>query len=80
MEDHHIFHAIEPTKIYNSGFIPGSSSTVPSVTAVILPFSVPAEDEPHSIQKHHPAPLDISYTFTWSSPEAHLKFSELNSA
>ena len=39
-----------------------------------------AKDEPHSIQKHHPAPLDISYTFTWSSPEAHLKFSELNSA
>ena len=78
--DHHLFHAIEPwslrryvTLICDSGFIPGSPSTVPSVTVVILPFSVPAKDELHLLQKYHPAPANVSYTFTWSFPEIHLK-------
>lgn len=41
--------------------MPGSPSTVISITLVILPFSVPAKDEPHSPQKHHPTPDNVSY-------------------
>ena len=62
------------------GFTPGSPSTVPNVIVVILPLTVPANDEPHSLQKHHPAPDNVSYTFTRSSPEIHLKPCGLNSA
>lgn len=65
--------ALEPVKMCDSGFMPGSPSIVPSVTEVILPLSAAASEEPHSLQKHHPAPDDTSYTFRRSSPETHLK-------
>ncbi len=72
--------ALEPTKICDSGFMPGSPSTVPNVIVVTLPLTVPANEEPHSLQKHHPASGNDSNTLTRSSPEVHSKSSELNLA
>lgn len=72
--------ALEPTKIWYSGLITGSPSTVPSVMVSILPLRVPARVEPHSAQKHQPSPSAISYVFTRFFPDNHLKSPGLNAA
>ena len=71
--------ALDPTKICDSGSMDGSPSTVLKVIEVILPLTVPAKDEPHSLQKHQPPSGEGSYIFTMSLPEIHLKSSGLKS-